>query len=195
MKSKNIPNILSIIRLMLVGVFVYTFFWVDEIVALFVFLTAGATDVIDGYLARRNNWISDLGKILDPVADKTMQCTVLVCLLIKSIIPWWFLAVFFAKEISTLFLSFLVLRKKNFVVVSRWYGKFTVCLFYATIVLSVTLKNYIVGIWTYILYIPALVFGIITVFSYIRDFYKSQAAQNAQENQSQERSAMSADNR
>ena len=195
MKSKNIPNILSIIRLMLVGVFVYTFFCVDEIVALFVFLTAGATDVIDGYLARRNNWISDLGKILDPVADKTMQCTVLVCLLIKSIIPWWFLAVFFAKEISTLFLSFLVLRKKNFVVVSRWYGKFTVCLFYATIVLSVTLKNYIVGIWTYILYIPALVFGIITVFSYIRDFYKGQAAQNAQENQSQERSAMSADNR
>ena len=194
MKSKNIPNILSIIRLMLVGVFVYTFFWVDEILALVVFLTAGATDVVDGYLARRNNWISDVGKILDPVADKTMQCTVLVCLLIRDIIPWWFLAVFFAKEISTLFLSFLVIRKKNFVVVSRWYGKFTVCLFYATIVLSVTLKNYIEGIWTYILYIPALVFGIITVISYICDFYNGRAAEAAKKNQSQERSAVSADN-
>ena len=70
MNLKNIPNILSIIRICLVGVFVALFFTGNEIAALIVFLTAGATDVIDGYLARKNNWITNLGKILDPVADK-----------------------------------------------------------------------------------------------------------------------------
>ena len=88
MKLKNIPNILSCIRILLVFVFLFVFFVVDNIyLALLIFLIAGATDVIDGYLARRNNWITNLGKILDPVADKLMQCTVLLSLLIKGLVP------------------------------------------------------------------------------------------------------------
>ena len=60
MKLKNIPNILSFIRICLVFVFI-ALFWIDEIYwALFVFFLAGATDVLDGYLARRNNWITNL---------------------------------------------------------------------------------------------------------------------------------------
>ena len=99
MKLKNIPNILSIIRILLIFVFVYTFFALDNLyVALIVFLVAGATDVVDGFLARRYNWITTLGKILDPVADKMMQFAALICLLIKGLIPWWFAAIFFAKE-------------------------------------------------------------------------------------------------
>ena len=82
-KMKNIPNILSVIRIILVLVFVVVFFLpISKIWALIVFLTAGATDVVDGFLARKFNWITDLGKILDPFADKLMQCTVLVCLCI-----------------------------------------------------------------------------------------------------------------
>ena len=95
MKLKNIPNILSVIRIMLVAVFVYSAFCISDKVALVVFLIAGATDVLDGYLARRNNWITDLGKILDPFADKLMQCTVLVSLYIKRYIPIWFVIPFF----------------------------------------------------------------------------------------------------
>ena len=98
MKLKNIPNILSIIRIILVFVFVAVFFVADSPVwALIIFLTAGATDVVDGYLARRFNWITNLGKILDPFADKFMQCTALVCLCIKNFVPLWFVIVFFAK--------------------------------------------------------------------------------------------------
>ena len=90
MKLKYIPNILSCIRIALVGVFIYLFFldYPNNIIfALLTFLVAGATDVVDGYLARRNNWITDLGKILDPFADKLMQCTVLVCMSIKKLLP------------------------------------------------------------------------------------------------------------
>ena len=90
MKLKNIPNILSFIRLCLVAVFAVLFFSGYTGWALIVFLVAGATDVIDGFLARRYNWITNLGKILDPLADKTMQCMVLVCLCIDKYIPWWF---------------------------------------------------------------------------------------------------------
>ena len=61
MKLKNIPNILSIIRIFLVFVFVFVFFVMDSpIGALIIFLTAGATDIVDGYLARRFNWITNL---------------------------------------------------------------------------------------------------------------------------------------
>ena len=68
----------------LVFVFVFVFFVLDNpIVAILIFLLAGATDVLDGYLARKYNWITNLGKILDPLADKMMQCTVLVCLFAK----------------------------------------------------------------------------------------------------------------
>ena len=138
---KNIPNILSVIRICLVVAFVVVFFSpASKIWALVIFLTAGATDVVDGFLARRNNWITDLGKILDPFADKLMQCTVLICLCIESVVPLWFLLIFFAKEALTLLLGFIAIRRRSVVVVSKWYGKASVCLFYLTIFVAVILK-------------------------------------------------------
>lgn len=170
MKLKNIPNVLSVIRIILVGVFVYTFFCVNHTVALIVFLLAGATDVVDGYLARRNNWITDLGKILDPCADKLMQCTVLVSLYIKHFIPLWFVIPFFAKEIITLLTGLLVIKKRSVVVVSKWYGKLTVCLFYATVVISVVFAEYISGWLTVVVFLPAIVCAVMTLFAYIKHY-------------------------
>ena len=71
MKLKYIPNILSVIRLALVGVFIAVFFGLDyefkNQIALSIFVLAGLTDVVDGFLARRFGWITDAGKILDPL--------------------------------------------------------------------------------------------------------------------------------
>ena len=170
MKLKNIPNVLSVVRIILVGVFVYTFFCVNHTVALIVFLLAGATDVVDGYLARRNNWITDLGKILDPCADKLMQCTVLVSLYVKQFIPLWFVIPFFAKEIITLLTGLLVIKKRSVVVVSKWYGKLTVCLFYATVVISVVFAEYISGWLTVAVFLPAIVCAVMTLFAYIKHY-------------------------
>ena len=71
-KLKNIPNTLSVIRLLLVPIFVYLFLSDFVTSALIVFILAGATDVLDGYIARKFNCTSTLGKILDPLADKML---------------------------------------------------------------------------------------------------------------------------
>ena len=92
-KKSNIPNILSVFRICLVPVFIYLFMVAEkQITAIAVFLLAGLTDVIDGILARKNNWITDVGKILDPFADKCMQIAALVCLALSGLLSWWIAA-------------------------------------------------------------------------------------------------------
>ena len=173
MKMKNIPNILSAIRILLVFVFVFVFFVCNSpIWALIIFLTAGATDIVDGYLARRFNWITNLGKILDPFADKLMQCTVLVCLWIKHIVPLWFVLPFFAKEIFTLIIGLIVIRRRSVNVVSKWYGKFAVCLFYATIAVSIIFKDFLGGhaLIQFFIFIPAVVCAIAALIAYVKHY-------------------------
>lgn len=173
MKLKNIPNILSTIRILLVFVFLYVFFVIGNIYfALGVFLLAGATDVIDGYLARRNGWITNLGKILDPLADKLMQCTVLASLWIKDIVPLWFVIPFFAREIFILIIGFIVIKRRSVNVVSKWYGKFAVCLFYATIAISIIFKDFLAAnrVIAIFIFIPAVVFALAAVVAYVKHY-------------------------
>lgn len=175
MKLKNIPNILSVIRIILVFVFVAVFFALESPVwALIVFLTAGATDVVDGYLARRFNWITNLGKILDPLADKLMQCTALVCLCIKGLVPVWFALVFFAKEIATLVTGLLVIKRRSVVVVSKWYGKAAVCLFYLAIFVCIVFRNFLEEnpIVAILMFVTVALFALISFAGYIKHYSK-----------------------
>ena len=137
MKYKYIPNILSFLRILMVPVFIYVFFYdyPDNLLgALAVFLLAGVTDIIDGYLARRNNWITNLGKLLDPLADKLMQSSALICLSVKKIVPEWLVALFLLKELFMVFGALVVLKKIKLTVRSHWHGKFTTTVFYAVII-------------------------------------------------------------
>jgi cardiolipin synthase len=145
MKAKNIPNILSGFRILLVFVFAYLFFWDypdNLILSLCIFLLAGLTDIIDGYLARKNNWISDIGKLLDPFADKLMQCTVLVCLAIKELLPIWLPVCYLAKELAMVIGSFFLLKRHSVVTSSRWFGKLAVCVFYASVFALIVLRDF-----------------------------------------------------
>ena len=173
MKLKHIPNILSIIRILLVFVFLYVFFALENIyVALIIFLVAGATDVVDGYLARRNGWITNLGKILDPFADKLMQCTVLISLCIKKLVPLWFVIPFFAKELFTIVIGLIVIRRRSVNVVSKWYGKFAVCLFYATIAIAIIAKDFLAAnpVIAVFIFIPAVVFALAALIAYVKHY-------------------------
>ena len=188
MKSyfKYIPNVLSVIRLLLVGVFVAVFFGLDSEhknkIALIVFVVAGLTDVVDGFLARRFGWITNTGKVLDPLADKLMQCTVLICLAISNMVGYWYIFPYILKELSLLFCGFLVIKRRSFVVVSNIFGKFAAFFFYVVIglVLLLTEQNPVkIAPWVNIICAISLVFTLLAFTVYFVGFFKEDAKKKA----------------
>ena len=132
---KHLPNILTIIRFLLIPVIVLFALNNNYIAAIVVLTISGITDILDGYIARRFNLISDFGKLMDPFADKATQLTILEVLSIKEIIPFWIMIVVLLKEVLMIAgASFLY--GKELVVSSKWYGKLATVLFYVAIVCS-----------------------------------------------------------
>ncbi len=132
----NVPNILTILRFVLIPVFAYFLSTRNFITAMLLFLAGGLTDVLDGYIARKYDLITSWGKIADPLADKLMQITAVSILSLGlGIIPIEFVLVILAKEIL-MGVGALVLYKQNHYVVSaNWYGKMTTVIFYLAIIM------------------------------------------------------------
>lgn len=105
------------------------------LIAALIFVLSGATDYLDGYIARKLNQISTLGKILDPLADKLTQATVFVCLYIDKIISLWIVIVYIVKEVLVAIGSSGIYKRTKFMVTSRWYGKAATAIFYAGVFL------------------------------------------------------------
>jgi Phosphatidylglycerophosphate synthase len=98
----NTPNILSLFRLCLVPVFIIVYFSGLERASLYaagIYALALFTDFLDGYIARRFNLITNLGKVLDPLGDKMITFSVLACITIDGIIPVWIVFAFACKEL------------------------------------------------------------------------------------------------
>ncbi len=138
MKLKYIPNILSVIRIMLAFAFAAIFVWwyPDGVVwAAIIFVVAGISDVVDGILARRFGWITNAGKILDPVADKLMQCVSLLCLVSRDILPPWILFIIVLKELMMGCGAIILFKKSHEIGVAKHFGKAYTVLFYAVVFL------------------------------------------------------------
>ena len=91
--AKHIPNILTVARFFLIPFVIYALV-VDNYLMAFIFLTiSGLTDVLDGFIARKFNFITNFGKLIDPLADKATQISVLIALTLKNIIPFWMSAI------------------------------------------------------------------------------------------------------
>ncbi len=139
----NLPNLLTIFRLVLIPVFVSVYFSGHPqamLQSLGIFLLAGATDVADGYIARRWNMQTTLGTVLDPLADKLMLITVLYCLTLTQSIPSWIVILVGLKE-AFMIVSGLVLyfRKVNQVVIpSNLWGKMATTVFYIAVAANLT---------------------------------------------------------
>lgn len=136
---KHIPNALTILRFILIPFIVLSIVNENYIKA-FIFLTiSGLTDILDGFIARKFNFITNFGKLIDPLADKTTQVAILVTLALKDIIPMWILMIVFIKEF-VMIAGASFLYGKELVVSSRWYGKLATVLFYIAIVSSFIIK-------------------------------------------------------
>lgn len=134
----TIPNLLSIVRLLLIPVIIWLYCVKKEYNwAVGVILLSGATDIVDGFIARHFNMISDFGKILDPVADKLTQATVIICLIAKHKLLLPLIILFVLKEIVMGVFGFLAIKKKDSVNSAKWYGKLNTVVLYAVMMLLI----------------------------------------------------------
>ena len=134
MKKMNIPNMLTIFRFFLIPIFALFFFSDMEnnlIYAFIVFFIAGVTDILDGYIARKFDLVTEIGKLLDPLADKFMLISVLICLTSTDLIPIWILIVIIIKELIMVFGAiYLYYSHVKIVIPSNRYGKNATVIFY-----------------------------------------------------------------
>lgn len=123
-KVFTIPNLLSVFRLLLIPVIVWLYRREqNHFLALLVLMLSGATDLADGYIARKWDLVSDLGKALDPIADKLTQIATLWCLLERFPHMCLPLAVLTVKEVFTGTMSLYAVKKSGQVIGADWHGK------------------------------------------------------------------------
>lgn len=172
--NKNVPNILTISRFILIPFIVLSIVFDRYVLCLIFLILSGLTDILDGHIARKYNLITDFGKLIDPLADKTTQLSILITLSIKTnsagqtIVPTWILLIIFIKELLMISgASFLY--GKDLVVSSKWYGKLATVFFYIAIAASLLISyfNITYRFDTYIYYLGLAM----TIFSLIMYFY------------------------
>lgn len=99
----NLPNKLTVLRIILVAVFMFLLFSkgvLAKTLALVTFLTASLTDFLDGYIAKKNNMITDFGKMMDPIADKILVLSAFLAFVEMELIPAWMVVVIIFREIT-----------------------------------------------------------------------------------------------
>lgn len=138
MKTKvpmNVPNLLTVLRLVMVPFAVYCALKQRMILGFIIYLAACATDVLDGYIARKFNLVSDAGKLLDPLADKVMIMAMVVTFTVMGLYPIAILIIILAKEILMI-IGAIFLYRKNVVVQANWSGKSAALLTHVSIGLA-----------------------------------------------------------
>lgn len=139
----NLPNFITLIRIFLIPIYLLVFFSSIEnrfLIAGLIFLLAGITDILDGYVARKYNLQTDLGAILDPFADKMMMFSVLISFFSAKLIPQWVLLALGIKEIVMILGSgFMYFTYENVVVPANKFGKIGTISFYVAII-SIIIK-------------------------------------------------------
>ncbi len=114
----NLPNLITVARIALVPLFIWLLFIapekysIERWLAVAFFVLAIATDGVDGAIARRKNLVTNLGKLLDPIADKALLGGALVSLSIIGELPWWITVVILIREVGITFYRLVVARKR-----------------------------------------------------------------------------------
>ncbi len=124
----NLPNKLTVFRACMVPVFVFVMLWdgfgeYGKYAAAAVFILASATDWLDGYLARKNGLVTDFGKFMDPIADKLLVCSAMICLVENDALAAWIVIIIIGREFIISGFR-LVASDKGTVIAASYWGKF-----------------------------------------------------------------------
>jgi len=183
----NLPNAITVVRILLAPLFVWMLLadggddgWLRWAAAA-LFIVAIATDGVDGALARRRGLVTDLGKLLDPIADKVLTGGALIALSILNELPWWVTIVILVREVGITIYRFVVIRQG--VIAASRGGKIK------TIVQSVAISFALVPLWTIfgswidvlntILMTAAVILTVWTGIDYLWQAWKGRRAKRA----------------
>src|SRR5512132_3291979 len=120
----TVPNLISAIRILLIPLFVALIVDPDTTTAgLILFGVVVATDWVDGLVARRTGQVSELGKVLDPVADRLAIAAGLIALAIRGVFPWWAAALILVRDVAVFIVGVAVFWRSEVRIEVRWIGK------------------------------------------------------------------------
>ena len=176
----TIPNILSMIRICLIPFIVWYYFDTtieyNLLIVMGLVMVSGLTDVVDGFIARRFNMISDVGKILDPIADKLTQASVVFCLCTKHTVLIPLVIIIVIKELFMLIGTLVILNDVDAETpYARWWGKLATVVLYALMVLVIIsdyFNGFIPDIVITFLSSVAIAFVFFSFLSYLNIYFK-----------------------
>ncbi len=165
----TLPNMLSFFRLLLIPLIVFLYDRGQYWGAFGVLVLSGATDVIDGWIARTFHLVSDFGKAIDPVADKLTQIAVLLCLMPMKY--WWVVGILVFKEITIGILTLIALHRTRKVYSAGWYGKLCTVVIYLSMGILI-LWEVVIGspVPSLFVLIDAIVISALVLLSFVKYF-------------------------
>lgn len=137
----TIPNLMSAARILLVPFFAAFYLRGHVAAAAAALVLSGLTDMLDGWAARRFDQVTELGKMLDPFADKLTQGVVALCIALRFPAIRPFLLLFIVKELLMLCCAAVLLKKHKRPCAAKWYGKVATVMFYASVAAIVTMDG------------------------------------------------------
>ncbi len=165
--SMNLPNKLTIFRCILIVPFVALLLSGYDLIATIIFVIASLTDLLDGKIARKYNLVTNFGKFMDPLADKLLVCSALICLVEMGRLEAWIVCIIIAREF--IISGFRLIASDNGVVIAASYwGKFkTTFQMIMVIVLMLNFQNNIMLILGRVLVWISLALTIISLIDYV----------------------------
>lgn len=139
-KNMSVPNIISLLRIIIIIPFVSSFMQDKYVLAGALLVLSGFSDMLDGMIARKYNQITPLGKMLDPTADKLTLMAVMVCVGLKLPKIFPFMIILVIKEVLMLIAGLILIRKNQSPPSAKWYGKLATVVFYVSVILIIALK-------------------------------------------------------
>ncbi len=167
----NLPNKITLFRVAMIPVFLI-FMFIESIpygryIAAAVFIIAALTDLLDGYIARKNNLITNFGKFMDPMADKLLVSSALICFIELDLIPAWIVIVIIAREF--IISGFRLIASDNGIVIAAsWWAKIkTNVQMVMSVMLIINLDNTVINVLEQVAVYLALILTLVSLIEYL----------------------------